>query len=298
MRVTSGVIANRRTWIRDQDRAPDAGESEARRKFWCVNDPDWHLLGCQNEVGGDVYVNKVGTFGVASASYYWSRAALANGRLTQYFTGRSVNTWHQLVADDFHLEASVTEYRAALISFFVLCSTAGVPVSKGKTVGGDSVAWLGFELLHSTYHLGIWERCAARCIKWAEEVTGSDTVNTTNFEEGLGRLMYVAEAPRTREAFSFAKPWVFERGEKPALVISAIEALAVLMGFKLFHGDDARGTRTDPDDPFVHIQSWQWVGPEQADVEQVPIKRGCGTCLLPQKDVNQQVRPGRAHCLE
>ena len=36
-------------------------------------------------------------------------------------------------------------------------------------------------------------------------------------------------------------PWIFERGEKPARVISTIEALAVLMGLKLFYGDEAQG---------------------------------------------------------
>ena len=47
-------------------------------------------------------------------------------------------------------------------------------------------------LLHSTYHLGILERRAAWLIKWAEEVASSDTINMTNFEEGLGRSMYFA----------------------------------------------------------------------------------------------------------
>ena len=36
-------------------------------------------------------------------------------------------------------------------------------------------------------------------------------------------------------------PWIFERGENPAQVISTIDALAVLMALTLFHGDDARG---------------------------------------------------------
>ena len=157
-----------------------------------IHPRDWHLLGCQVEVGGDVFINKVGTFGVASASYYWSRAASALGRLTQCITGRTANTWHQLVADDFHFEASGPEYRAALISFFVLCATAGVPLSWSKTAGGDKVMWVGFELLHSTYHLGISERRAAWFTKWAEEVASSHTINTASFEEGLGRLMYVA----------------------------------------------------------------------------------------------------------
>ena len=34
-------------------------------------------------------------------------------------------------------------------------------------------------------------------------------------------------------------PWIFERSDKPARVISTIEALAVLMGLKPFHGDEA-----------------------------------------------------------
>ena len=351
---SNGIAVNRRTRIRDQERSPVAADlkrvmrekarlgqrtfaltadvAEAHRQI-PIHPRDWHLLGCQIEAGGDVYINKVGTFGVASASYYWSRAASALGRLTQYITGRTANTWHQLVADDFHLEASGTEYRTALISFFVLCATAGVPLSWGKTAGGDKVTWVGFELLHHTYHLGISERRAAWFVKWAEEVASSDSINTASFEEGLGRLMYVAgaleyERPFLSPLYSFLSlhprgavrkvpayvkhflrylarqvsqsrhyncattmrpwdtaprvdaqasegrtgiggwapeldedgrpdpwrsrwysheitkeewPWIFERGEKPARVISTLEALAVLMGLKLFYGDEAQG---------------------------------------------------------
>ena len=168
-----------------------ADVAEAHRQI-PIHPRDWHLLGCQIEVG--VCINKVGTFGVASASYCWSRTATAIGRLTQYITGRRATTWHQLVADDFHLEASGPDYRAALVSFFVLCSTAGVPLSWGKTAGGDTVTWVGFELLHSTYHLGISARRASWFIKWTEEVVRASTINTASFEQGLGRLMYVAGA--------------------------------------------------------------------------------------------------------
>ena len=212
---SNGIAVYRRTRIRDQERAPVAADPKrvmrekarlgektfaltadvagAHRQI-PIHPRDWHLFGCQVEVGGDVYINKVGTFGVASASYYWSRAASALGRLTQYITGRTANTWHQLVADDFHLEASGPEYRAALISFFVLCAKAGVPLSWEKTAGGDKVTWVGFELLHDTYHLGMSERRAAWFTKWAEEVASSHTISTASFEEGLGLLMYVAGA--------------------------------------------------------------------------------------------------------
>ena len=52
-------------------------------------------------------------------------------------------TWHLLVADDFHLDASGPEYRAALLLFFVLCDTCRVPLSWAKTSGGDTVACMG-----------------------------------------------------------------------------------------------------------------------------------------------------------
>ena len=46
-----------------------------------VDRRDWHLLECQVEAGDDVFINTVGTFGVASASYYWSRVAASVGRI-------------------------------------------------------------------------------------------------------------------------------------------------------------------------------------------------------------------------
>ena len=65
---------------------------------------DWHLLGCQVDAGGRVYKNRVGTFGVASASYNWSRVSSALGGLSQHLVGERGQTWHMLVADDYHLD--------------------------------------------------------------------------------------------------------------------------------------------------------------------------------------------------
>ena len=44
--------------------------------------------------GGSVFINTVGTFGVASASHYWSRVASAIGRVAQYLAGNTAYTWH------------------------------------------------------------------------------------------------------------------------------------------------------------------------------------------------------------
>ena len=64
----------------------------------------------------------------------------------------------------------------------------------GRQLAETKVTWVGFELLHGVYHLGISERRAVWFSMWAEEVASSHTINPASFEEGLGRLMYVAGA--------------------------------------------------------------------------------------------------------
>ena len=106
-----------------------------------------------------------------------------------------------LVADDFHLEAGGAEYRPALVVFFVLCAVAGVPLSWNKTAGGDVVSWVGFELLHRCHKIGLTERRAAWFVRWTREIAAQKTVNLTQFEEGLGRVMYVAGALQYERPF-------------------------------------------------------------------------------------------------
>ena len=122
-----------------------ADVKEAHRQV-PIHPRDWHLLGCSVEAGADVYINTVGTFGVASASYYWSRVSSALGRLSQYLAAASAHTWHMVVADDYHLEAGGEHYRIALFAFFLLCNTCGVPLSWNKTAGGETVVWVGWHL--------------------------------------------------------------------------------------------------------------------------------------------------------
>ena len=88
---TGHMCINTRTRIRDQERAPIAADSKRTMRekakldeltFALTGDvieahgqvpnhpDDWHYLGCQAVPGGNVFVNTVGTFGIASASFY------------------------------------------------------------------------------------------------------------------------------------------------------------------------------------------------------------------------------------
>ena len=82
----------------------------------------------------------------------------------------------------------------AILSFFLWCSLFRLPLSCNKTSGGDNVAWVGVELLHRSSQLGITQRRADWFIRWSREVGSATHINTTRFEEGLGRIMYVVGA--------------------------------------------------------------------------------------------------------
>ena len=146
-------------------------------------------------------MNTVGTFGVASASYYWSRVAGSIGRLLQYLSGHSSTSWHMLVADDYLSESGGPGYRIGLLLFFVLCAIVGVPLSWHKTCveegerrEGDTLVWVGFEILLRSHSVGISSRRAEWFVRWAEKVASSTTIHMASFEEGLGRIMFVAGA--------------------------------------------------------------------------------------------------------
>ena len=87
-----------------------------------------------------------------------------------------------------------TEYRIGLLFFFVLCAVVGVPLSWHKTCGGDTLVWVGFELLLRSRCVGISARRAEWFVRWAESVASSPTIHMGSFEEVLGRIMFVAGA--------------------------------------------------------------------------------------------------------
>ena len=114
-----------------------------------------------------------------------------------WWATHSSHTWLIPVADDFQLEASGPCYSAALVVFFLLCS-CNVPLSWSKTAGGDTVTWVGFKLLLPSYQLVISARRAEWMQRWLRDVASAEYIQMSKFEEGLGRMIYVAEPSSSR----------------------------------------------------------------------------------------------------
>ena len=113
---------------------------------------DWHLLGCQAQPVLLFTFKRLAQSG-------WHRRPI--GRHSQYFAGDSAHTWRMLVSDDCHLDAGRGGRRGGnlskriSLSFFILCETCEVPLAWNKIAGGETVTWVGFELLHRSRQLGI-----------------------------------------------------------------------------------------------------------------------------------------------
>ena len=91
-----------------------------------------------------VYINKVGTFGVNCASYWWTRIAACGIRATHHLLGRC------------------PKGRIAIVLSSCYLTAFGYPFKWSKTRGGYRVV----ETEYSSYRLGLTEKRATWLVTW------------------------------------------------------------------------------------------------------------------------------------
>ena len=173
---THGVPVNKGIRVRDQDKSPAAQDikrvlrelaEHSGPKFGFkvdvkdahrlipISPQDWHLLACRSEKTKQVYINMTGTFGVASAAYWWSRAATAAIRGAHYILGHELASWLLLVADDLAMLIPHGKIREAVLLLLVYLRVMGFPLSWKKLSGGGSLQWVGYEMILKNSALGL-----------------------------------------------------------------------------------------------------------------------------------------------
>ena len=165
---THGVPVNKGIRARDQDKSPAAQDikrflhelaDHSGPKFGFkvdvkdahrlvpVSPQDCHLRACRSEKTKQVFVNMTGTFGVASAAYWWSRVATAAVRGARYVFGRGPASWLLLVADDLAVLIPHGKIREAVLLLLVYLRVMGFPLSWKKLGSGESFQWVGYEMI-------------------------------------------------------------------------------------------------------------------------------------------------------
>ena len=140
----------------------------------------------------EVWYNRVGTFGIASAGYWWGRCGALLLRLAYYLTPTVLALWVLLFADDGLSVGQGPYFERALLFHLFLLEVLGTPFKWRKIRGGIQAEWIGYLLDLSRFELGITEARTQWCIRWASDKSRERSVSLQEMREGLGRLCFVS----------------------------------------------------------------------------------------------------------
>ncbi|CAE7505645.1 FCPC [Symbiodinium sp. CCMP2592] len=169
------------------------GDVTAAHRLFLVREADWPLLCCK--VRNDtpvVWYNKVGTFGISSSAFLWSRLFGIIGRCTARFL---LTLWfyHLVFVDDVHANFAGREKFHHLLMWLACFEMFGTPFAYKKFRGGLTSAFVGYELSYPDQRVGISESRGQWLLKWIAEARSSKfVVSVRRFAEFLGRLGFVA----------------------------------------------------------------------------------------------------------
>ena len=191
---------------------------KAHRRFKYRRD-EQGFLGCVvSEEDKWVYVNRVGTFGITSTPYWWSRISGALLRLAYYLVEPRVLLDLLLYADDLEGIAVGKSGRTALVVTFVVMAALGAPFKWSKQRGGQSTEWIGLTADYGKYAFGLSERRASWLCAWIRGILASGMVGGREFAGGLGRLSFAAgalpwEKPFLGPLFAWSSAVMFQDGQ-------------------------------------------------------------------------------------
>ena len=221
---THGVAVNNRMRCKDKVRMPGPREKrellrefreeratvlsmvgdveKAHRRFLYARE-ERGFLACKAADGDRfVYVNKVGTFGVTSTPYWWSRLSAAFMRIMHQVVGPDFPIEALLYADDLEMMGPGKKGRMGAVLGYVAMAAVGTPFKWKKQRGGLVTEWVGFNTDYRTYSMGLTERRSQWVQDWISQLEERKEVSDREFAAGLGRLSFA----------SLALPW-----ERPLL---------------------------------------------------------------------------------
>ena len=252
---THGIGLNNKIKILDRLEVPGPEEiielvalaAESREAAFClsadisqahrcvlIRKADWARLACRSKSDSrTLWLNCVGTFGVSSAAYWWTRLFACVGRWVLRILDRR-QTMQLAYVDDVHLLCLGPQKFVALWLSILAYEIMGTPFAYHKFRGGLNVEYVGYQMEYDRQVAGISKKRAEWVIKWIDDAERNGwMVQGRSFIEFTGRLSFVARVVTWIKPFLaplFAWTSVLARGtvtRVPTLVfISLIFAAA------------------------------------------------------------------------
>ena len=162
-----------------------ADVSKAHRRIK-VSRPGWRFQVAM--LDGEYWINKVGTYGMASAQLYWGRMAALLLRLL-YALFPQID-WQFVYVDDFAWLIRTEESTIMSTAILLTLISLGVPLSWKKTAIGPVNVWLGFLLNLSKPTVQMAPEKHTLVLVALERVVSGITHTRKELERLLGRLQW------------------------------------------------------------------------------------------------------------
>ena len=213
---THGVQVNNEIIMHDRLESPGAREVSAIQKLGAVSSekvlfglvgdvkkahrrylhhPEhWGVLACRSRTDSPtVWLNRTGTFGIASAAFWFARLIGLVGRLSLRVL-LDAFVFALIYADDLHLLSGGPNRWLNLWMMLALFCLQGTPFSEKKWRGGLQVDWVGYWIDYGRFKLGISEKRCQWIIRSVEGMEGDGwLVDVRRFHELHGRLGFMSQ---------------------------------------------------------------------------------------------------------
>eukprot|EP00435_Cladocopium_sp_Y103_P029829 s306_g7.t1 len=132
-------------------------------KLLPVKRKDWGYqafrLPCKSTKGPEkIFLHTRGTFGIASAAYWWQRLAAGLVRVCHLLGGVELGILHLLFADDGWMVATGDFFWRKLLYWLFVLDILEIPLSWKKVRGGVCVQWIGYQLDVKNFLKGISDK--------------------------------------------------------------------------------------------------------------------------------------------
>ena len=176
----------------DSRRLAMAYDYKGAHRLIPIHPSDWGLQAFRLDETDKVYVSCVGTFGVASAAFWWSRLAGTLQRVMWRFLPCNDPLYALLYADDGLAMVSGPAYRKILLALHLFLTVMGAPLSWPKTRGGQQVEWLSYTVDVKNGLVGISAKKVEWLETWIGEVLDRRSVLGRDMRSALGRMGFFA----------------------------------------------------------------------------------------------------------
>lgn len=215
---------------------------------------DWKYQVAETPMG--VWINKVGTYGVASAQFHWGRLAAVLIRLL-YYLFKDL-PWGLVFVDDFLFILRHDQDYGLAMAITATLLAVGCPLSWKKTAMNYVQTWIGFQINTRGPHAVMTPQKQAVLVESLTRLMQGVLHSCQEIETLVGRLQWATMAfPYTRP---FLQPlWAWKQAVKtagyPSKLVRMLATLLLLLMSRTM----------DYPSPFMRLSKWHGASDAGAD---------------------------------